>query len=116
LTQGTLALSFGKQIITYSMVVEKRQELWEQRGFKLLSELRENLEDFCSGQDRLDALVTLARINHLIVEIGALDPRWLGFSTYVFALLLDYNPLKKSVHAKRLHQRFSEALETLYVR
>lgn len=116
MTQSTLALTIGAPVVTYTYVDERRKALWQVRGFDLLQDLRRELEEFNSGQDQHDAIITLSKINHLITEIGALDPRWLNYSVTVFFVLFDYNHLKKSVQAKRLLRKFSETLEALYGR
>lgn len=116
MTQTALALTIGAPVITYTKVEAYRKALWEERGFELLQALRQELEDFNSGQDQTDALLTLSKINYLITEISTIDPRWLNYSVTVFMVLLDYNHLKKSVQAKKLLRKFGETLEVLYGR
>lgn len=98
---------------TYTRTAQLRAELWREHGFDLLQDLRVSLFDFDRRQEHQDSLLALSEANRLIIELGAIEPRWLDFSVAIFVALLEYNPTKKSIQSKKLLKKFTETLEKI---
>lgn len=113
--QDTLPLTLGSPVHgTYTEVSAIRAKLWSERGFELLEDFRLSLVTLESVSDQEGCIGALCRMNNGIIEIGALDPRWLDYSVLVFSTIIDYNHSKKAAIAKRLTKKFQETLVTLY--